>query len=104
LVVHELATNATKYGALSAADGRISVSWKIDAGEPRTVVLTWREMNGPAVKRPRRRGFGTELIEREVSGTLGGDVTFEYAPDGLRARLAVPFTAHGTTLASAPGG
>jgi two-component system CheB/CheR fusion protein len=92
LVVHELATNATRYGALSQQNGRVAVSWKVDGGQPRSVVLTWRESDGPSVKKPRRRGFGTELIEREVAGTLGGEVTFDYAPDGMRARITVPFT------------
>jgi two-component system, chemotaxis family, CheB/CheR fusion protein len=90
LVVHELATNATKYGALSNTDGRVSVAWRIDRGERRGLALTWRETNGAAVKTRKRKGFGTELIEREVSGTLGGKAVFDYAADGLKVRISIP--------------
>jgi two-component system CheB/CheR fusion protein len=90
LVAHELATNAVKYGALATPEGCVSVSWHI-AGEARpTVILMWQETHGAAVKKPKHKGFGTELIEREVSGTLGGTATFDYAPDGLQARITIP--------------
>jgi two-component system, chemotaxis family, CheB/CheR fusion protein len=90
LVVHELATNATKYGALSNSDGRVSVGWRIDRGERHSLALTWRESNGAVVKKPKRKGFGTELIEREVSGALGGKAAFDYAADGLKVRISIP--------------
>jgi two-component system CheB/CheR fusion protein len=90
LVVHELATNATKYGALSNSEGRVTVGWSIGGGERRSLALTWRESDGTAVKKPKRKGFGTELIEREVSGTLGGKAAFDYAADGLKVRISIP--------------
>jgi len=90
LIVHELATNAVKYGALGTGDGRVSVTWKIDGGARRNVALTWQEFNGAKVKKPKHKGFGTELIEREVSGTLGGTAAFDYAPGGLQVRISMP--------------
>jgi len=89
LMIHELATNATKYGALSNVDGRVAVTWIID-GNPRNLTLTWNESGGPPVKKPRRKGFGTELIQREVTGTMGGQVSFDYAASGLQTRLSMP--------------
>jgi two-component system, chemotaxis family, CheB/CheR fusion protein len=90
LIAHELATNAVKYGALAKPEGRVSATWQIAGGARRTVVLVWQESNGAAVKKPKHKGFGTELIEREVSGTLGGTATFDYASDGLQARITIP--------------
>jgi len=105
LVVHELATNAIKYGAFAATNGRVSVTWNIE-GEGPVLVLNWSEAAGPVVKPPDHKGFGTELIEREVSGTLGGNITFDYAPDGLRAHIALPFDSDKVVLvpSSAPRG
>ena len=90
LIVHELATNAVKYGSLADPKGRVSVDWKLDGGERRTLTLTWRESDGPAVEKPKHKGFGTELIEREVRGTLNGEVVFDYVPDGVQVRIAMP--------------
>jgi two-component system CheB/CheR fusion protein len=101
LIVHELATNATKYGALSNSDGRISVGWRVDQGERRSLALTWHESNGAAVNKPKRKGFGTELIEREVSGTLGGKAAFDYAADGLKVRISIPLDSG--NVSPAPG-
>jgi PAS domain S-box-containing protein len=85
LVVHELATNAAKYGALSGA-GAIVIAWREEDGG--TVVLDWTERGGPEVAgAPRRRGFGSKLIERVVAGDLGGRAAFDYRPEGLSARL-----------------
>jgi two-component system, chemotaxis family, CheB/CheR fusion protein len=103
LIVHELATNAVKYGALAAAEGRVSVSWNIGGGARRNVALTWRESNGAAVKKPKHKGFGTELIEREVSGTLGGTAAFDYAPGGLQARITIPVDGGNVLLESVRG-
>jgi len=90
LIVHELATNATKYGALADPKGRVAVDWTLDGGERRNLTLTWRETGGPVVKKPKHKGFGTELIEREVSGTFGGEAVFDYASRGLVVRISVP--------------
>ena len=100
LVFHELATNATKYGALSRSDAKISVSWNVESSSARTLVLTWRETGGPRVHPPARKGFGTELMEREVGITLGGQLTLEYLPDGLVAQIAIPFITNNIPLVS----
>jgi PAS domain S-box-containing protein len=86
LVIHELATNAAKYGALSTSAGQISIRWSLDEAEnlPR-LLLDWTELDGPAVSAPTRRGFGTELIERSLG--RGTRLTFE--PAGLRAHFTI---------------
>jgi two-component sensor histidine kinase len=90
LVVHELATNAVKYGSLSAAKGHVSLTWAVNSTP---LVIAWQESNGPAVKKPARQGFGTELIDREVRTALGGTVSLDYASAGLRAALTIPANA-----------
>jgi two-component sensor histidine kinase len=79
LILHELCTNANKYGALSTATGRIAVGWSIENG---LLHLTWIESGGPAVKAPSRRGFGTTLIEQSVKAE-GGKAQASYRADGL---------------------
>jgi len=87
LVLHELATNASKYGALSSEAGTVRVSWHVQTiGGSRKLFLTWRERGGPAVKIPTRRGFGTRLIERSLASD-GDDAVIEYDPRGLSCRL-----------------
>ena len=71
LVFHELVTNAVKYGALAKSSGRIAVTWEIEKGR---LHINWLERDGPAVKKPRRRGFGTELIERELQAPQRNEV------------------------------
>ena len=83
LLVHELGTNAVKHGALSVPSGRISVRWTI---EETGVSLEWREMNGPAVKPPSRTGFGTSLASAAFPPDRG-EVSFDYAPEGLRCTV-----------------
>jgi two-component system CheB/CheR fusion protein len=100
LVFHELATNATKYGALSTPDGRISVRWQVESRSSRTLVIDWREAKGPRVRKPKRQGFGTELIEREVTHTLGGKLTVDYAAGGLQVQIAIPFSHNKIPLVS----
>ncbi len=87
LVFHELTTNALKYGALATAGGRVSVTWKVEAGR---LIITWLERDGPSVGKPRRKGFGTELIERELKSALGAKVTFDYAPEGVGIQISIP--------------
>jgi len=89
LVFHELATNATKYGALSKAKGRIAVTWAVKKG---CLVLDWRESDGPKVRPSARRGFGSELIERQIKSALDGEVQFNYRPEGLAVRISIPIT------------
>ena len=84
LVIHELATNAAKYGALSAAGGRVEVAWRLEAGR---LSLAWVERGGPTVTTPTRRGFGSRLIERTASHELGGRATARYRPEGVEVDL-----------------
>jgi len=89
LALHELCTNASKYGALSAEGGHVTIDWDLDADA--TFRLRWRERGGPAVVVPTRKGFGSRLLERSLGAQLGGSVTMEYAPEGVICRFQVPF-------------
>ena len=90
MIFHELATNAAKYGALSLPEGRLFVDWALaDQRAPR-LKLTWREIGGPRVSEPDRRGFGSRLIERNIRHDLAGEIELVYAADGLIAELTVP--------------
>lgn len=91
LIVHELATNAAKYGAL-AAGGDVKVEWSLEGAEAR---FTWRETGGPPPGRPTRSGFGTKLIVRLAEGDLRGRAAFDYAEQGLRFTLTFPRPARG---------
>lgn len=84
LLLHELATNATKYGALSVPEGRVDVAWHVDpaTGE---LVFTWRESGGPPAQEPTRRGFGSRLIRAGLTGT--GGVVLRYVPSGFSAEM-----------------
>lgn len=88
MVLHELMTNAAKYGALSAS-GHISLSWQKD-GSPPAVRMTWREQGGPPVSVGARRGFGTMLIERVVAYDLEGAAELDFQPGGLLCLLSFP--------------
>jgi two-component sensor histidine kinase/PAS domain-containing protein len=81
LALHELATNATKYGALSRPEGRVSVNWEIQEGRLR---FDWEESGGPAVAPPTQKGFGSRLLEELVGRDLGGDVKLNYDVSGVR--------------------
>jgi len=87
LAVHELATNAAKYGAFGARTGRLSVTWTID-GE--VLVLTWREHLTLLRRRSMRRGFGTEIIERMLGGTLDAEISRTFHRDGLECIFRIP--------------
>ncbi len=88
LVFHELATNATKYGAFSVPAGKLRVTWSC---EPDEIVVQWHESGVPNVRPPDHRGFGTELIERQLSAGFSGSATAEFTPDGLHMRIAIPW-------------
>lgn len=90
LILHELATNAVKYGALSTATGKIEIQWNTEARSPAHLRLIWRESDGPRFKPPARTGFGTRLIEFTVEKELGGRVELNYAPTGLVVEIAAP--------------
>jgi two-component sensor histidine kinase len=91
LVLHELATNAAKYGALSVPGGQVDVTWTTggEAGDA-PVSLTWQESGGPAVEPQPRRGFGSLMIERSIAHELGGRATLEFLPAGVRCRVEIP--------------
>lgn len=89
LVLHELATNAAKYGALSASGGEVRVSWKVGE-EPRELRLKWAESGGPPVNPPSATGYGTELIHSATTYSLGGQVDQDYAAGGLQAEIVIP--------------
>jgi len=92
LALHELATNAAKYGALSAAGGKVRLDWKLDTtSEGRSLFsLTWQEADGPKVSAPERQGFGSRLLEDVVAHELGGEARLHYEPHGLLYRLTFP--------------
>lgn len=84
LALHELTTNAIKYGALSADGGRVTVHWTVmPLGDDTAFVLTWTESGGPPVAPPTRTGFGTGMIQRALSGYVGGATTLTYDPAGV---------------------
>lgn len=87
LALHELTTNAAKYGALSVLGGKLSVSWTTVDGRIR---LVWKERGGPEVVPPRRNGFGRMLLERLVGPALDGDVTIDFAPEGVSCVIEFP--------------
>lgn len=88
LLLHEMMTNAAKYGSLSVPSGRLDIGWNIEEnGDCR---ITWVESGGPEVVAPTRRGFGSKLIEKTVSYDLGGEVEIDYAKEGLRAQINIP--------------
>jgi two-component system CheB/CheR fusion protein len=89
MILHELATNAAKYGALSVPTGKLEVRWHRDADDDR-VHLRWHESGGPAVTPPKRRGFGTKLIPLSTAHELGGEAHLEFPPEGLCCELIFP--------------
>lgn len=90
MIVHELATNAAKYGALSIEGGCVRAGWNV--GEDDVLRLDWREENGPPVAPPTRRGFGSRLIERSLRGSLRGEARLEFAPAGLICQIELPLS------------
>ncbi|WP_053221106.1 sensor histidine kinase [Methylobacterium indicum] len=93
LMVHELATNAAKYGALSSPAGRVAIAWEV-VGGPRAVLhLRWRESGGPLVAPPARGGFGSRLIERSLVHSFGGRVALLFPPEGAVMELEAPLAA-----------
>ena len=91
LVLHELATNAAKYGALSVPEGRVRLSWQVEPGDEGGLLrLHWEERCGPPVTVPKVRGFGTQLIQRAFAFELDGTADLVFDPEGLRLEATVP--------------
>ncbi|PTM86329.1 HWE histidine kinase domain-containing protein [Mycoplana dimorpha] len=90
LILHELATNALKYGALSVPSGQVRVHWHVDEASPPSLRLVWQESGGPRVAPPATSGFGTQLIEFAVASELGGRVEQNYASTGLVVEIVLP--------------
>jgi two-component sensor histidine kinase len=87
LALHELATNAGKYGALSTDAGRVDVGWRL--GDD-IFAMSWTERDGPPVRPPKRRGFGSTVIDSMAKRAVSGEVELDYAPSGLEWRLTCP--------------
>jgi two-component sensor histidine kinase len=85
--VHELATNAAKYGSLSGPAGKIDISWQTDDAD--SLVLRWKESGGPGIAAPTRKGFGVDAIDGMVR-TLSGRITRQWKPEGLDCELSFP--------------
>jgi len=91
MTFHELATNAAKYGALSASSGEVRIAWEVlTSANPGALRMTWTESGGPPVKEQRVKGFGSTLIERGLSHELDGNVRMDFRPDGLVCTIEIP--------------
>jgi len=100
LALHELATNAAKYGALSSAFGRVKLSWELGSDR---LVLQWIESGGPLVQPPCSEGYGTRVIGASVERQLDGSATFDWHPDGLRFLMSIPLGEKAKQEESVPG-
>jgi len=89
LLIHELATNAVKYGALSSESGRLSVQWSLSSSE-RDLVLDWNESGGPSVRIPAQKGFGSRLLANSVERQLHGKIRLNWHADGLHCEVVIP--------------
>lgn len=90
MAIHELSTNAAKYGALSDEAGRVEIGWSVEGD---MFLMEWRETDGPAVTPPTSRGFGTTVLDAMARSALDGEVTIDYAETGLVWSLRCPFSA-----------
>jgi PAS domain S-box-containing protein len=99
LALHELATNAAKYGALSREAGRVDLTWRLSDGR---LELVWNEFDGPQIVPPSRRGYGSRAIVAGIERQLGGIVKFDWQPNGLSCTLSVPHDASKESLKGVP--
>ena len=90
MILHEMATNAVKYGALSTPDGMVEVMWTLDGDHSLTMI--WRERGGPEIQPPGRDGFGSRLITASIQHEFGGQVQMEHLPQGLVCTLVIPLS------------
>jgi PAS domain S-box-containing protein len=94
IALHELATNAVKYGAFSNDSGTIAIDWAVTAGDSgERLLLRWIEQGGPPVTPPAHKGFGSWVIERGLAHELGGRVSLEFFPEGVACRIDIPTSA-----------
>ncbi len=93
MAIHELTTNASKHGSLSTRAGRVEITWQVERTDRGlTLLLNWKEREGPAPKRQRRTGFGSRLVTMVIERQLNGTVRMTYGPGGLDVELTVPLT------------
>ncbi|MBX9815881.1 MAG: sensor histidine kinase, partial [Sphingomonas sp.] len=90
MALHELCTNAAKYGALSNESGRVRLSWTLAGRSGPRLQLRWEERGGPTVARPSRRGFGSRMIEQALAAELQGEVRMAFLPSGLVCEIDAP--------------
>jgi PAS domain S-box-containing protein len=95
LALHELVTNAAKYGSLSTESGHVKLTWQVQPGK---LQLNWVESGGPRIKQPNRRGYGMRVVKAGIEGQLGGLVGFDWQPDGLRCTVLVPYDEKSDTI------
>lgn len=95
MAVHELTTNAARYGALSVHGGRVAITWRVVNSTRRRLVFDWVESGGPRVSKPTRVGFGTRLLRVVMPGQLQAKTRVKYAPEGVRVHYEVPLPAEG---------
>ena len=100
MALHELATNAVKYGALSVPEGRVTIRWTVSDQD--LLTLSWVERDGPLVQTPERAGFGSRLLQRSLARELDGDVVFTFAPEGVRCEIHCRITDPAPSAAAAP--
>jgi PAS domain S-box-containing protein len=101
MVLHELATNARKHGAMSQPGGRLTIAWRLESSPERRLLLEWRERGVPIAAAPASRGFGTTLIERSLESN-GGSARIEFGPDGLRCDIVLPLNSFETGPQGSP--
>ncbi len=90
MALHELATNASKYGALSAEAGTVNIVWTVSGNEPALLKLTWTEKGGPAVTPPAKQGFGSRMIARSLANELAGTAELDFKPEGVVCSISTP--------------
>ena len=90
MALHELFTNAVKYGAFSDEMGQIDLQWQVSGDHEPRLTIVWRECGGPPVVPPRHKGFGSMLLERTLALDLDGEVSTEFRPEGLVCTIEAP--------------
>ena len=103
MMVHELVTNAAKYGALSTRSGRVLVRWYRKLNGSAQLVLEWQEAGGPRVEAQEKSGYGTSVVRDLIPYELGGTVDLSFAPEGVRCRLEIPLDGPGTDRRNGAG-